>query len=62
MSLKEIRKQMNITQTKLVEMLYKDKYIISTAPISNFENGKNIETETINRIAKVLKVSVKELY
>lgn len=62
MSLKEIRKQRNISQSRLVEMLYKDKYIISAATISNFERGKSVETETINRIAKVLKVSVKELY
>lgn len=62
MSLKEIRKQRNISQKKLVEMLYEDKYIISATTIYRFEHGKSIEQETINRIAKVLKVSVKELY
>lgn len=62
MSLREIRKQRNISQEKLVEILYEDKYIISTAPISSFECGRSIEQETIDRIAKVLNVSVKELY
>ena len=62
MSLKEIRKQRNISQNKLAEMLYEDKYIISPSTISNFERGRSIETETIDRIAKVLNVSVKEIY
>lgn len=62
MSLKEIRNQKGISQEKLVDMLYEDKYIISATVISNFENGKSIEVDTINRIAKVLDVPVKELY
>lgn len=62
MSLKEIRKQRDITQLNLVDMLYEDKYIISATVISNFEHGKSIEIDTINRIAKVLNVPVEELY
>lgn len=62
MSLKEIRKQRGITQLNLVDMLYEDKYIISATVISNFEHGKSIEIDTINRIAKVLNVPVEELY
>lgn len=62
MSLKEIRKQRGVTQLNLVDMLYEDKYIISATVISNFEHGKSIEIDTINRIAKVLNVPVRELY
>lgn len=62
MSLREIRNQRNISQIKLTKMLYEDKYIISATTIYRFEHGKSIEQETIDRIAKVLNVSVKELY
>ena len=62
MSLREIRNQRNISQIKLTKMLYEDKYIISATTVYNFERGRSIETETIDRIAKVLNVSVKELY
>ena len=62
MSLREIRNQRNISQIKLTKMLYEDKYIISATTVYNFERGRSIETETIDRIAKVLNVSVKDLY
>lgn len=59
--LKKIRTERDLTQQDIVDLLYKDKFILSMTTISNLENGKNIEKESLDRIAKVLNVSTEDI-
>lgn len=59
--LKKIRKERNLTQKNIVDLLYEDKFILSAGTISNLEKGKTIEKESLERIAKVLNVASEDI-
>lgn len=59
--LERIRQSRKISRRELVELLYRDKYIISATTIYNHERGKHIERETLERCARVLGVPVGKL-
>lgn len=59
--LRKIRRERHLSQEDVIDMLYEDKYILSETTISNLERGKNIEQDSLERIAKVLNVTAEAI-
>jgi len=59
--LEKIREERGLSRKNIIELLYGDKYIISETTIYNHERGKSIEKDTIERLAKVLRVTVEKI-
>ena len=54
--IRKIRKRFNLTQVRLAEMLG-----VSQTRISNMERQKTVTLDMLRKIAKALRVSVKDL-